>query len=136
MTNDTPAVRSLTGHYIRIHRITSKSIETLYSECKRLIPATIEAYLINLGTTMKLLVRNLDRSTSEKELKTLFQQYGTVQSCTLVMDRATKASKGFGFVVMPKQGEGKAAFKNLNGYELGANKIRVKKAEEDAPKED
>ncbi|MFT4938305.1 MAG: RNA recognition motif-containing protein [Paraglaciecola sp.] len=85
---------------------------------------------------MKLLVRNLDRSTSESELKTLFQQYGTVQSCTLVMDRATKASKGFGFVVMPKPGEGKAAFKNLNGYELGANKIRVKKAEEDAPKED
>jgi RNA recognition motif-containing protein len=79
---------------------------------------------------MKLLVRNLDRNTTSSQLKGVFENYGVVQSCTIVMDKATKASKGFGFVVMPKPGEGKAAFKNLNGFELGDNKIRVKKAED------
>ena len=79
---------------------------------------------------MKLLIRNLDRVTTEKELKDLFQEFGTVQSCSLVMDRDTGASKGFGFVEMPKTGEAKAAIKNLNNQTVGDNKIRVKKAEE------
>ncbi|MFQ3198705.1 MAG: RNA recognition motif-containing protein [Paraglaciecola sp.] len=79
---------------------------------------------------MKLLIRNLDRNTSETELKTLFEGYGTVQSCNLVIDKATGLSKGFGFVEMPKPGDAKAAVVNLNGYELGSTKIRVKKAEE------
>jgi RNA recognition motif-containing protein len=85
---------------------------------------------------MKLLVRNLDRNTTQAQLKAVFENYGVVQSCTIVMDRATKASKGFGFVVMPKPGEGKAAFKNLNGFELGDNKIRVKKAADSASSAD
>ncbi|OAI18045.1 RNA-binding protein [Methylomonas lenta] len=79
---------------------------------------------------MKLLIRNLPRSTTEAELRTMFAEYGTVQSCSLVMDKATNSSKGFGFVEMPKQGEAKAAMKLLNGLVLAGNKIRVKKAEE------
>lgn len=82
---------------------------------------------------MKLLVRNLDRNTTETEVKALFEQYGAVQSCTLVMDKETELSKGFGFVEMPSPGEAKAAVKNLNNSVLGDNKIRVKKAEEKAP---
>ena len=78
---------------------------------------------------MKLLVRNLARSTTADELRELFEAYGTVQSCNLVMDDKTGGSKGFGFVVMPKAGNAKAAMKNLNGSELAGNKIRVKKAE-------
>jgi len=78
---------------------------------------------------MKLLVRNLDRSTTEEELRGLFQEYGLVQSCNLVMDRDSGASKGFGFVDMPKSGEAKAAVKNLNNKVIGDQKIRVKKAE-------
>ncbi len=88
---------------------------------------------------MKLLIRNLDRSTTETELKDLFEDYGTVQSCNLVMDKKSGTSKGFGFVEMPKQGEGKAAMKALNGQYVGANVIRVKKAEPPktaAPKSD
>ncbi|MCW8826418.1 MAG: RNA-binding protein [Gammaproteobacteria bacterium] len=81
---------------------------------------------------MKLLVRNLARSTTETELQDLFTDYGTVQSCTLVMDKVTGSSKGFGFVEMPKQGEAKAAMKNLNGKDVGGNRIRVKKAEQPA----
>ena len=79
---------------------------------------------------MKLLVRNLARTTSEEQLRKLFATFGKVQSCNLVMDTKTGESKGFGFVEMPKQGDGKAAMKTLNGSDVDGNSIRVKKAEE------
>ena len=78
---------------------------------------------------MKLLIRNLSRTTTESELRALFEAHGTVQSCNLVIDKKTGSSKGFGFVEIPKQGEAKAAMKILNGKEVAGNKIRVKKAE-------
>ena len=81
---------------------------------------------------MRLLIRNLDRSTTEAELRTLFETYGNVQFVTLILDKETGNSKGFGFVEMPKLGEAKAAMKNLNGKDVAGNKIRVKKAK---PKE-
>ena len=79
---------------------------------------------------MNLLILNLTRNTTEEELKALFVPFGTVQSCSLVLDKDTGISKGFGFVEMPKIGEAKAAMKNLNGKEVGSSKIRVKKAEQ------
>ncbi len=78
---------------------------------------------------MKLLIRNLSRTTSEADLKTLFEKQGAVQSCTLVLDKNTGQSKGFAFIEMPKPGEAKAAMKNLNGIDVAGSKIRVKKAE-------
>lgn len=78
---------------------------------------------------MKLLMRNLARTTTEDELRTMFEAYGKVQSCTVVIDPKTGTSKGFGFIEMPRPGEAKAAMKNLNGKEVAGNKIRVKKAE-------
>lgn len=78
---------------------------------------------------MKLIIRNLARSTTEEELKSLFQEYGTVQSCDVVLDKTTGGSKGFAFVEMPKPGEAKAAVKNLNNMTVAGNKIRVKRAE-------
>lgn len=79
---------------------------------------------------MKILIRNLPRTVTEAELRTMFDALGTVQSCTLVMDKKTGDSKGFGFVEMPKAGEAKAAIKLLNGKVVGDLKIRVKKAED------
>ncbi|WP_396587255.1 RNA recognition motif domain-containing protein [Bermanella sp. R86510] len=79
---------------------------------------------------MKLLVRNLDRATTEAELNSIFEEFGTVQSCNLVMDQVSGESKGFGFIEMPKAGEAKAAIKNLNNKSIGSSKIRVKKAED------
>ena len=72
---------------------------------------------------MKLIIRNLARSTTEEELKALFQEYGTVQSCDLVSDKATGGSKGFAFVEIPKPGEARVAMKNLNNIiiYLGSN---------------
>lgn len=79
---------------------------------------------------MKLLIRNLSRSTTEEELKALFEEYGRVQSCDLVLDKTTGDSKGFAFVKMPKPGEAKVAVKNLNNKNIANKIIRVKKAED------
>lgn len=78
---------------------------------------------------MKIMIRNLARSTTEQEIKEMFEPFGTVQSCTLVMDKLSGGSKGFGFVEIPKSGEAKAAIKKLNGVDVAGNKIRVKKAD-------
>lgn len=77
---------------------------------------------------MKLLIRNLARTTTEEELLTLFKAHGIVEFCNLVMDEKTGESKGFGFVGMPKKGEARVAVKSLNGTELAGKKIRVKQA--------
>jgi len=81
---------------------------------------------------MKILVRNLDRETTEDELNRAFAAFGKVQSCSIVREKSNDLSKGFGFVEMPKPGDAKAAVKSLNDSMLGANKIRVKYA--DSPK--
>lgn len=78
---------------------------------------------------MKLLIRNLDRSTKEEKLQRMFEAFGTVQFCTLIKDKETGGSKGFGFIEMPKVGEANAAMKNLNGKDVDGSKIRVKKAD-------
>ena len=79
---------------------------------------------------MKLLIRNLSRTTTEADLQTMFESSGIVQSCNLVMDKETGKSKGFAFVEMPSPGEAKAAMKSLNGRNVAGSKIRVKKAED------
>ena len=78
---------------------------------------------------MKLLIRNLNRLTTAAELEKLFQEFGTVLKCNLVMDPTSGTSKGFGFIEMQKPGEAKAAVKNLNNKMINGLKIRVKKAE-------
>lgn len=82
---------------------------------------------------MKLLVRNLARTTTEAELLTMFEEYGAVQSCNLVLDKKSGGSKGFAFVEMPKVGQAKVAMKSLNGKEVAGNVIRVKKGESKSP---
>ena len=81
---------------------------------------------------MKILIRNLDRETTEQELQTAFEAYGKVQSCVIVKEKSNGLSKGFGFVEMPKSGQAKVAVKTLNDSMLGANKIRVKYSQEKA----
>jgi RNA recognition motif-containing protein len=77
---------------------------------------------------MKLLIRNLARTSTEPELRALFEAFGAVQSCKLVMDRKSGGSKGFAFVEMPRPGEAKAAVKSLNGRLMDGNTLRVKRA--------
>jgi RNA recognition motif-containing protein len=78
---------------------------------------------------MKLLVRNLSRTTTEQEITQLFSAHGAVSECDLVLDKLTNKSKGFAFVEMPSEEEAKAAIKNLHETRVGKNKIRVKIAQ-------
>ncbi|WP_428774391.1 RNA recognition motif domain-containing protein [Vibrio sp.] len=77
---------------------------------------------------MKLLVRNLARSTTEHEIRTLFSEYGDVKECTLVLDQETGLSKGFAFIEMPEEAQAKAALSALNLTSFANSKIRVKVA--------
>ncbi|WP_059121853.1 RNA recognition motif domain-containing protein [Vibrio sp. MEBiC08052] len=78
---------------------------------------------------MKLLVRNLARTTTEHDIRVLFSTHGTVTECNLVLDQETGLSKGFAFVEMPNDDEAKAAIQNLNLSNVAKSTIRVKRAQ-------
>ncbi len=78
---------------------------------------------------MKLLVRNLSRSTTEQELRVLFSEHGSVADCNLVLDQETGKSKGFAFVEMPNEDEAQTAIIALNASSVAKSKIRVKIAD-------
>ena len=78
--------------------------------------------------TMKLYVGNLAFQTSSEELQTLFAQAGTVESVSLIEDRETGRSRGFGFVEMSTKEEGAAAIQQFNGKDLGGRALNVNEA--------
>ena len=79
---------------------------------------------------MKLIVLNLPRDLSEQSLALLFEKFGDITSCNLIIDKYTRISKGFGFVEMTLDHEGEIAIKELHGTKIGKNKIRVKQSTE------
>lgn len=83
--------------------------------------------------TMKLYVGNLSFDTSSSDLQTMFAQTGTVESVSLIEDRETGRSRGFGFVEMQTKEEGAAAISKFNGTELGGRALKVNEAK---PRED
>ena len=80
--------------------------------------------------SMKLYVGNLSFETSKNELQTLFAQTGTVESVSLIEDRDTGRSRGYGFVEMSTKEEGAAAIEKLNGQELGGRTLKVNEAKQ------
>ncbi len=78
---------------------------------------------------MNIFVAKLSYDTSSDTLRDTFEQFGEVSSATVVMDRETGRSKGFGFVEMPNDGEAQAAINALEGSDLEGRTIAVKKAE-------
>jgi cold-inducible RNA-binding protein len=82
---------------------------------------------------MKLYVGNLSFQTSSEELQTMFAQAGTVESVSLIEDRETGRSRGFGFVEMSTKEEGAAAIAQFNGKDLGGRALNVNEAK---PRED
>lgn len=78
--------------------------------------------------TNKLFVGGLAWETTDAGLKTLFAQVGTVVSATVIMDKFSGRSKGFGFVEMASEEEAAAAVAKLNGTELDGRKIIVNEA--------
>ena len=76
----------------------------------------------------KLYVGNLGYNVSGSDLQNLFSAHGTVQSAQVVSDRATGASRGFGFVEMATDDEAKAAIAALNGKEHDGRALTVNEA--------
>jgi len=74
---------------------------------------------------IRIYVGNLNKSTTQEEIKTLFAQAGTVSSVDLVMDKGSGLSKGFAFVAMPTQAEADKAISMFNAYSLAGNQIKV-----------
>ena len=83
--------------------------------------------------SMKLYVGNLSFQTSSDDLQELFAQAGTVESVSVVEDRETGRSRGFGFVEMSSKEEGQAAIQQFNGHEVGGRALNVNEAK---PRED
>ena len=83
--------------------------------------------------SMKLYVGNLSFSTSSEELQQLFAQAGTVETATVIEDRETGRSRGFGFVEMASNEDGKKAIEQFNGTDLNGRNLTVNEAR---PRED
>jgi len=78
--------------------------------------------------SMKLYVGNLAFQTSSADLQELFAQAGKVESASVVEDRETGRSRGFGFVEMSTKEEGATAIKQFNGQEVGGRALNVNEA--------
>lgn len=78
----------------------------------------------------KVYVGNLSYSTTDETLSNQFAQFGEVVSTTVIKDRFTGQSKGFGFVEFAEDGAADAAIEALNGKELDGRRVRVNVAEE------
>jgi RNA recognition motif-containing protein len=83
--------------------------------------------------SMKLYVGNLSFQTTSEDLRDLFAQAGTVESASVVEDRDTGRSRGFGFVEMATKEEGEAAIAQFNGKDLQGRNLNVNEAR---PRED
>lgn len=75
-----------------------------------------------------IFVGNLNFNTTEDELRQLFASYGQVDRVSIMMDRDTGRSRGFGFVEMANSEDGEKAIAALNGTQLGGRKLNVNEA--------
>ena len=78
----------------------------------------------------KLYVGNLAFSTTEDELRDLFEQHGKVDSVNVITDRETGRSRGFGFVEMDDDSAANSAMEALDGRDFGGRNLRVNEAQE------
>ena len=77
---------------------------------------------------MNIYVGNLSFDVKEENLQTAFEAFGKVNSATIVRDKYSGQSRGFGFVEMPDQNEARTAIASLNGKELLGRQINVNEA--------
>ncbi len=83
--------------------------------------------------SQKLYVGNLPYQTTEEEIQEMFEQYGTVESVKLIVDRETGKKKGYGFLEMDDEGA-QAAITALNDSMFGGRNLKVDSARERAPR--
>jgi len=77
---------------------------------------------------MNIYVGNLSFSMTEADLKEAFSVYGTVQSASIISDKISGQSRGFGFVEMPNKDEAEKAIAALNGKEVKGRALKVNEA--------
>ena len=77
---------------------------------------------------MNIYVGNLSRQATEEDLRHAFEGFGQVASATIIRDKVSGQSRGFGFVEMPNEAEARAAISGLNGKELKGQPIIVNEA--------
>jgi RNA recognition motif-containing protein len=77
---------------------------------------------------MNIYVGNLSHDLTEDELRAAFEAFGTVESVNILKDRFTGEPRGFGFVEMPSDEEGKAAIEGMNGKDLKGREVNVDQA--------
>lgn len=82
----------------------------------------------------KLYVGGLSYDTTEETLRNAFASVGTVESATVIMDRISGRSKGFGFVEMASEEEAQTAIDKLNGTELDGRTLTVNEARPQRPR--
>ncbi len=76
----------------------------------------------------RIYVGNLSFDTTEQGLQDAFAQHGTVESVSILTDRMTGRSRGFGFIEMPDDSEAKAARDAINGTEIDGRSLKVNEA--------
>jgi RNA recognition motif-containing protein len=84
--------------------------------------------LLQKEVRMKIYVGNLSYEVTEEDLRLAFEQFGQVESATIIKDKYSGQSKGFGFVEMPSKTEGQSAIDGLKGKELKGRAINVDEA--------
>jgi RNA recognition motif-containing protein len=77
---------------------------------------------------MNVYVGNFPYNTSEEDLRGLFESYGTVNDVSIIKDKYSGESRGFGFVEMASDDEAQAAIDGLGGQEFNGRKLNVNKA--------
>jgi RNA recognition motif-containing protein len=83
----------------------------------------------------KLYVGNLPFSATEESLKEVFSRYGTVETVTIITDRSTGQSKGFGFIELSTKQEAAEAISKLNNSEMDGRTLKVSEALPQAPRD-
>ena len=77
---------------------------------------------------MNMYIGNLSYNVKESDLRQVMEEYGTVETVKLIVDRDTRRSKGFAFVDMPEASEAQRAITELNGAEYVGRQMVVKEA--------
>jgi len=77
---------------------------------------------------MNIYVGNLSRDVTEEDLRQTFEAFGKVESVTIVKDKFSGESRGFGFVEMPAKAEAQSALTGVNGKELKGRPLKVNEA--------
>ena len=77
---------------------------------------------------MNIYVGNLPHSTTEQEVRSAFEAFGTVDSINLIKDRETGDSRGFGFVIMDDDSQATEAISEMHGTDMGGRTLTVNEA--------